>query len=368
MKAYIIDDEKLCIDDLAWMLSQYPDITVTGTFTDPLTAFSAMQKDRPDIVFLDIDMPRMHGLELTGKIQARYGAVMIVFVTAHAQYALEAFKAYPMDFLLKPVDDRLQDTVAHLRRQYALLHPDEKAQTGLTLRCFGAFEVCSATTIHFATRRAKELLLYLISRRGASATPGEIVDALFDGVDDRNTRGNLYVTLSRLKTFLECLDPSKGLIRLSEDNALRLAPGICDYTDFMDFAARTAVISMENAPEAEQMLNLCRGLFLEKENVEWALESSQDAELEYERISLGLGRVYAAAGRSLEAENALLRLLNRNPLSAEGYEALLSLYMKEDNTLSFTMRYEEFVRMLRKEFRIKPPAVYQNYYTSFKKS
>jgi len=368
MRVFLIDDEQPCLDELSWQLSQYPDIEIAGTFTHPLKAAQAIENDRPDAVFLDIDMPHMSGLELAQKIQEKYTGVIILFVTAYEKYALDAYQSYPLDFLVKPVPDkRLIDTVSHLRRQYALLHPGEEKRDGLKIRCFGSFEILSDSAARFPTRRVKELLLYLIDRRGVAATRGELLDALFEGKSDPNTLNNLYVTLSRLKTLLDCWDNSRALIRLTEDKALMIAPGVCDYTDFMRFAKRNAALSAQNAENAARALTLCRGPYLENETCEWALESALDVENEYERVALSLSCFLAAEGNAAEAESVLNALLARNLLCAEGYEALLNLYMKTGDRAAFTSRYEEYARVLKKELRLKPAAVYREHYEAVRR-
>ncbi len=368
MRVFLIDDEQPCLDELSWQLSGYPDIEIAGTFTHPLKAAQAIENDRPDAVFLDIDMPHMSGLELARKIQEKHTGVIILFVTAYEKYALDAYQSYPLDFLVKPVPDkRLIDTVSHLRKQYALLHPESEKCDGLTIRCFGSFEIVSDNAARFPTRRVRELLLYLIDRRGVAAARGELLNALFRGKSDPNTLNNLYVTLSRLKTLLDCWDNSRSLIRLTEDNALVVAPGVCDYTDFMRFAKQNATLSAQNAREAVRALTLCRGPYLENETCEWALESARDVEDEYERVALSLSGSLAAKRNALDAESVLNALLARNPLCAEGYGALLDLYMKTGNRVAFTARYEEYARVLKKELRVKPAAVYREHYEAVKR-
>lgn len=368
MKAYLVDDEQLCLHDLAWLLSRYPDIEIAGSFKNSVKALEAIKKSRPDVVFLDIDMPRMSGLELAHKIQEKYPGVIIIFVTAHARYALEAYRTYPLDFLVKPVpDEQLEKTMRHLRKQYALLHPEEENRGGLRIKCFGAFEVIADSEARFPTRRVKELLLYLIDRQGVDATKEELIDALFKGKDDRSNMNNLYITISRLKTLLDCWDGSRRLIRLTEENALVIAPGVCDYADFMTFARHKAVLSEKNIAEAAQMLDLCRGPYLEKETFDWAAESAREAEDEYERIALGLASYYALKKRTADAENILLGLLERNPLSDDGYSSLLDLYMRTSNREAYLFRYEEYARMLKKELRIKPQNLYREHYAALKR-
>lgn len=362
MKAFLVDDEALCLEELAWQLAAYPDIQIEGKFTDPCKALEAACDAQPDAVFLDIDMPHMDGLELALRMQSHCAGVMLVFVTGYARYALDAYRAYPLDFIVKPAArSRLDETVAHLRRQYALLHPKSGAARNLLVRCFGAFEVKTESAARFVTRRVKELFLYLIDRRGTAASTDEMMDALFGGRDEKSTRGNLYVTLSRLRTLLECWDPSGIRLFLTDAGALQVAPGVCDYTDFMRFAKANAAITGRNAAEAAAMLKLCRGPYLENETFEWSVESGEEVEAEYERIALGVSGCQIADGKTAEAEATLCALLARNLVSTDGYAALLGLYMRGRDHAAYAALYEEYARMLRKEFRIKPEAVFQEH-------
>lgn len=367
MKVMLIDDEKPCLDEFSYLLGKYPDIEIAAAFTNPLKGLEAIESVRPDVVFLDIDMPQADGLELALRIQALYAGIIVVFVTAYAKYALDSFKAYPLDYLLKPVKEaRLDATVEHMRRQYALMHPDSGGrQSVLRITCFGRFNLDvpgAAGDIKWGTRRVKDLFLYLIDRCGAAPTRSELVRAVFGGVDDRKTANNIYVTVYKLRGLLDSMDAGRKLVRLKEDYSLEIAPGVCDYTDFMRFAWRNAAITGKNAVAAAKVLNLCAGSYLEDVDCEWALDTASVVESEYERIALGLAGVHLSANRLREAENVLLGLLLKNPLSEEGHTSLLDLYMKAGSDQSYAARYVEYARMLRNELGEQPSEGYTRHY------
>ena len=314
MKAYLVDDEQPCLDDLSWLLSRYPDIELAGAYKNSARALEAIENDRPDVVFLDIDMPRMSGLELAHSIQARHTGVIIVFVTAYAGYALDAYKVYPLDFLVKPVlEEQLEQTVSHLRQQHALLHPQEEKHNGLNIRCFGPFEVNAPCEARFPTRRVKELLLYLIGRNGVAATRDELLCALFAGRNDQNALNNLYVTLSRLKTLLDCWDASRLSVRLTEDNALTIAPGVCDFTDFMAFAARNAALSEKNAEEAARALSLYRGAVSGKGNLRMGRRLRAGGRSRIRARRVGAGRVLCGGGPRRRSGKRPVRAAHEKP-------------------------------------------------------
>jgi two-component SAPR family response regulator len=326
-------------------------------------ALEAAGECHPDVVFLDIDMPGLGGLELALGIQANHPGVIVIFVTAHAQYALEAFRAFPLDFLLKPIKEaRLDETVKHLRVQHKLLHPVSPEEREVRIRCFGRFELLAGDEVKWETRRVRELLLYLIDRRGEAPSRDELLEALFGGRRDRNTLNNLRMTVFRLRNLIHALDAEGKYLRMGGDYSLTITRGVCDFTDFMAFARGNAAITDRNAAEAARALNLCRGPYLENEGCEWAQESAREVEAEYERIALGLAGCHAAAGRVPEAESILDAMLARNPISTEAYAALFDLYMSAGNRTAFRVRYQQYVRMLKKEYRVRPPARYREFY------
>lgn len=117
MKAIVADDEPRLAQYLRELLAEaWPELDVVATVGSGPDAAAAIERERPDVAFLDIRMPGATGLEvaraLTGAVRPR-----VVFVTAYDQYAIEAFEADAVDYLLKPVTrERLAHTVEKLRR------------------------------------------------------------------------------------------------------------------------------------------------------------------------------------------------------------------------------------------------------------
>lgn len=102
IKTIIIDDEIDCIKLLSLELQLFSQITIEGTYTDASIALKEIEKIKPDLLFLDIEMPIMSGFELIEKI--KHLNINIVFVTAYNQFAIKAFRFNALDYLLKPVE------------------------------------------------------------------------------------------------------------------------------------------------------------------------------------------------------------------------------------------------------------------------
>ena len=104
LKAIIIDDEILAIRLLESMLKASGSIEIIGTFQNPKDGLVNIDILKPDILFLDIEMAEMTGLEFASKIEDVSSYIDIVFVTAYENYALEAFNVQAIDYILKPID------------------------------------------------------------------------------------------------------------------------------------------------------------------------------------------------------------------------------------------------------------------------
>lgn len=114
LKVLIVDDEPLARENLRILLETQPDIEIVGECGNAVEAIGAVHKLRPDVLFLDIQMPRISGLELVGMLDPQ-ALPHIVFVTAFDEYALRAFEEHALDYLLKPLDPaRLQRTLDRL--------------------------------------------------------------------------------------------------------------------------------------------------------------------------------------------------------------------------------------------------------------
>lgn len=119
IRALIVDDEFPARAELRFRLSKYPDVEVVGEAATAREALQLIGALDYDVLFLDVHMPGLSGIELARQLrEGERPAPRVVFVTAYDEYAVEAFGARAVDYLLKPVDDdRLAETIARLREE-----------------------------------------------------------------------------------------------------------------------------------------------------------------------------------------------------------------------------------------------------------
>jgi two-component system, LytTR family, response regulator len=138
LRVLIVDDEPLGIERLRDLVEEQPDVELVGTAGDGVAAVAAIRTLRPDLVFLDIQMPRKTGIDVVREVGPA-AMPATIFVTAYDQYALQAFDFAAIDYLVKPYDDeRFEEAFRRARRKLELEGLDQLRDQLLTLLQGGA--------------------------------------------------------------------------------------------------------------------------------------------------------------------------------------------------------------------------------------
>ncbi|HKR04341.1 MAG TPA: LytTR family DNA-binding domain-containing protein [Bacteroidia bacterium] len=113
--AVIIDDEQKCIETLSILIKMHcPEITIDASCNNGSDGIKAINQHKPDVVFLDIEMPKMNGFDMLEKFEKIF--FHVVFTTAYNQFAIKAFRYSALNYLLKPIDpDDLKSTVSRIK-------------------------------------------------------------------------------------------------------------------------------------------------------------------------------------------------------------------------------------------------------------
>ena len=121
IRTLIVDDEPYSRDELKHLLSAYPAIKIVGEAESGESAIMSSIHLQPDVVFLDVEMPKMNGMKAAKALLELKKAPLVVFATAYPQFAAEAFRYDAVDYLLKPYDeDQLQETIQRIRESFIL--------------------------------------------------------------------------------------------------------------------------------------------------------------------------------------------------------------------------------------------------------
>src|SRR5579864_2886066 len=119
-EALIVDDEPLARRSIRKHLKAFPEFEICGECGDGESAVAAIRDNKPDLVFLDIQLPEFDGFDVIRAV-GKHAMPVTIFVTAYDRYALQAFEAHALDYLLKPFsEDRFRDGLLHARHTLSL--------------------------------------------------------------------------------------------------------------------------------------------------------------------------------------------------------------------------------------------------------
>jgi len=174
IRALIVDDEPLARRGIRQLLAPYPDIAVVGECRDGREAVRALATVKPDLVFLDVQMPGLDGMSVI-RIHGAQRMPVTVFVTAHDEFAVRAFEAQALDYLVKPLSEaRFRATIARVRERLERSRPNSRiavpTETGELLLDAGEIDWIGAEDYHAGIHagrnhyRVRESLATLESR------------------------------------------------------------------------------------------------------------------------------------------------------------------------------------------------------------
>ena len=231
MIIFAIDDENAMLSELHDSIQEASPEAEIHDFRFAADALKAITDSgiMPDIVFSDIELPGMNGLNLAVRIKQLAPMARIVFVTGYSQYAVEAYRQRINGYVLKPIDaEQIRQELDYLTQPYRQ-EPDK-----IQVRCFGYFEIYwHGKPVSFGRKQTKELFAFLVDRNSICSSE-EISDALWEG--DTNIKAcktRLRGLLHDLKGTLSEMGMNNIVIRRRDAVGIDSSFLDCDYYRFL---------------------------------------------------------------------------------------------------------------------------------------
>ena len=156
----IVDDEPLAVKLLESFVTKTPDLRLLGSFTDSVEAINAVKEQKPDLLFLDIQMPDLNGMELAHMIPP---TTRVIFTTAFKEYAFESYEVSALDFLLKPIRYNKFLAAVEKAKQWFEREPaaDDAKSTSLFIRVDGELRNVTIDNITYVSGMKDYVMFYL---------------------------------------------------------------------------------------------------------------------------------------------------------------------------------------------------------------
>lgn len=314
MKVLILDDERAMHTVMKQMLARIDGIKSVDCFMEPADAINFVRREAVDLAFIDIKIGRENGLQAAAQLRALASGMEIVFVTSHKEYALEAFGAYPLDYIVKPISrGRLEMTIARAAARRTQPTGESQSAPSLHVRVLGGFEFrgTQGGNVRWISRKSAELCAYLLLCRGQFVAKGRIIDDIFPDMPLKNAETYLNTAVYQLRKALTPLGMKAIVQSANEQYRLDMSNVEADFVRFD-----------ERVQQWNERLDESWNVALNAELSEASSEALSEGSSAYIDEGLALERLY---GGALFADHAF-------------HWGFTELYRLEQLYLSFTKR------------------------------
>ena len=372
MNAILIDDEKPALQQLERLLKKDGRIQIAGKYTSARKGLEHLKEEKTDLVFLDIGMPEMNGLEAAEHIQAIHPGIRIIYITAYANYAVEAFELHALDYLLKPINpERFKKTLERIEQSMqAAAKPEPEpvepaAPAAASISCFKRLELYPAgdakNRLKWRTYKAQEMFAYLLHHNERWVLKDQIVDSVWQEYEQDKAVTYLHTTVYHIRKLLKEWGV-QAKVEFSQERYRLLKSNLqTDVEQFEAIIDPSQIRDEAHARRCEQALSLYRGEYLEEHDYSWASAKRKQLHQQYITTNLRLSEYDFGRGRNDEALSRLLQLQDKEPYSEEICKMVMKGYMKASNQGQARVHYQGYETLLREELGIEPEQEFQQW-------
>lgn len=369
LRAIIVDDEQLAIDLLKILLEGTEQVKIIGEYCKPTEAMEKIAVLDPDVVFLDVEMPGVNGIELAIDILDRSEDIDIVFVTAFRDYAVEAIELNAVDYLLKPaLPESVERAVARLlkRRQQRIM--SARINSAVQINGFGAFEariLANGETVKWRTAKVEELFVYLLYHRGTTVRKEEIIDSLWSEGEPKNADNTLHTSVYKLKKIFKETGINISVKFSGGGYILDIGTDIdYDVASFETFITDGKGLAKEDVCEFEKIVALYKGDYLEGKDYLWCMPERARLQKHFSDLAKQVARYYSNSSNYSKAEQILLRSVRYLPYDEDAYELLLKICSRKKDRPAMIKYYETIQDLLRHDLGLEPRPSLKRLYES----
>jgi two-component system LytT family response regulator len=357
--ALLIDDERNALDALQDALMEYEYIQLIGRFTNPYEALEQAVQLNYQLVFLDIEMPGINGLEVAEKLLEMNANTHIVFITAYDRYAVDAFEVNALDYLLKPVrHERLGKTMDKI---LARLQQDEQPILGNVGRitCFGTFQLRinseQKTMLKWRTNKVRELLAYLVHHRIEGVHKARIMDDLWPDMEQERSAAYLHTCIYQIRKIIKQygLEQQMSLHYANDSYQLILIDVNCDVDEFLQMSGDREEINSETINGYVQAIELYRDHYLEDNDYAWSIALKQKLYVHYMDMVSRMVDYYNERNEVSQAIILLKQFLTNNSLQEQFHVMLMKAYDRNGDRVALQEHYYSVKKLFLEELGVE---------------
>lgn len=378
IQALLVDDERLALVKLELMLGELGTVNVVGTFTNPLEAVQASGDLNPDVIFLDIEMPELNGIQAAELLHTQCPRAMIVFLTAYNSYAVDAFDLNALDYVLKPVNrNRLQKTIQRLteRLEERLLAESAcKPSETTMICCFQSLRFIKGDQqlphIRWRTSKAQELCAFLIHNCNRFVSKDMLIELLWPDIPLKKASTLLYTTIYQVRQCLKqhVIDLKINNASAGEGYILETDGMPIDITEWEKGIQELTSITIDNFREHQRLFDCYSGDYLGDYDYLWAESERQRLRTIWLHHSMSMAVFCKSNGKLPESVTVYKRIIQLHPFFEQAHLGLMKAYDSIGERTAVEEQYNQLSGILQRELGIDPPEEITGWYEEWKQS
>lgn len=361
MKVVLIDDEYRALNYLEFQLSKIAQVDIIGKFADPLEGQSYTLEHDVDLLFMDIHLPEVNGIELAERLIQCKPHLHIVFVTAYDNYAIKAFELNALDYMLKPVSmNRLLKTLERIPKRLSeesaplQSNPNRMMQMRLFQQALLKSDHSPYVPIRWRTTKAQELFLYLLQHRGLLLRKSSLIDMLWPEYEPDRSLPLLYTTVYHIRKTLGEFGEHFQIENLTDGYILTLQNVSLDVEEWENAVNSALPVTEQSIHTLERAMLLYTGDYLQQLEYWWVESERHRLKVLWLRASLQMTEYYSSHGQLDKALKTCTEICDRQPQAEEGHWALMKLYASSNHHLAVHDQYQLLTAILQEELNERP--------------
>ncbi|PAE17955.1 hypothetical protein CHH91_00160 [Virgibacillus sp. 7505] len=367
MKVMLVDDEPLALQFLETQLHSIGEFKIVGAYKTSRGLTEKIKEKKPELLFLDIKIGSVNGVELAAAIQEEHPNLPIVFVTGYHEYAVQAFELNALDYIVKPIQkDRLRKTIQRLYTEVK----KNTSHAPIQINCMPTLQFLQngeTLPVQWRTSKAKEVFCYLLHHAGKPIRKDVLIEEFWEEKEPEKAFTQLYSTIYVIRKTLAASLPGLSLSSANQCYQLHLGDAEVDVMEWRNQITHLPELNEHSLSTYQRLLlRQYKGDYFSAETYAWAeSEQRQLREIWY--------KTAAQVGVFLEEQNILedaislyLRMQSDYPYIAHSYIRLMYLYDSLGETGEVVSHYERLKQMLDEEFDIAPEAELMDWYESWR--
>ena len=354
IKAIVVDDEWYNLEEISGLVEKTGFMRVEKKYQNPVKALEEVTDISPQVAFIDVEMPEMDGITLAEKLLEKNPSMIVAFITAWDQYAVQAFDLNALDYVMKPIKlERFNRMIEKIRNEIRLKAPLQSIV--LRIKCFGQLETSiGGIPVKWERAKAEELFAYLLMNHGRYVHKDTIIQDLWPEYNYAKALPILQTAICKIRSVFSQIKGEVMLDYTGGKYCLSISNAECDY-----FEVERALSHYKDGDKATYaaLEKACvlfdRGL-LTQQGYLWSMGKDEELRKKLTLVLKEIISAYSLEGNITEVSRVLKLLTKLAPYEEEANYRLLKTLQEQGDYQEILSHYKWLEKVLKDEYGIVP--------------